>query len=100
MMTGYGLEWRWRLSPILPDEISMSFEITKGQYLLVKAPPYYTRDYVYQVTGAGDCRIRAALHGSPRVRKSWTAKELELLIEMGIVKQITAEEVRKRAGGP
>lgn len=60
-------------------------ELKKGQLLKVKAPPYYEKEYVYEVTGAGEKVIRANLHHSPKVKKSWTLEELELLLEMGIV---------------
>lgn len=60
-------------------------ELKKGQLLKVKAPPYYEKEYVYEVTGAGEKVIRASLQHSPKVKKSWTLEELEILIEMGIV---------------
>lgn len=60
-------------------------EIKKGQLLKVKAPPYFEKEYVYEVTGAGDKMIRANLHNSPRVKKNWTKEELAILFDMGIV---------------
>ena len=60
-------------------------EIKKGQLLKVKAPPYFEKEYVYEVTGAGDKMIRASLHNSPRVKKNWTKEELAILFDMGIV---------------
>ncbi|MCC6978856.1 MAG: hypothetical protein IT343_11085 [Candidatus Melainabacteria bacterium] len=60
-------------------------EIKKGQLLKVKAPPYFEKEYVYEVTGAGDKMIRANLHNSPRVKKNWTREELAILFDMGIV---------------
>jgi len=60
-------------------------EMKKGQLLKVKAPPYFEKEYVYEVTGAGDKIIRASLHHSPRVKKNWTKEELEILFDMGIV---------------
>lgn len=60
-------------------------EIKKGQLLKVKAPPYFEKEYVYEVTGAGDKMIRANLYHSPRVKKNWTREELEISMEMGIV---------------
>ncbi|MBI4533943.1 MAG: hypothetical protein HY711_08340 [Candidatus Melainabacteria bacterium] len=61
-------------------------EIAKGQLLWVKAPPYYNKEYLYEVTASGDKLIRASLYHSPRVRKSWTTEELVLLFEMGMVR--------------
>lgn len=67
-------------------------QIKKGQLLAVKAPPYYEKEYLYEVTGAGDKSIRATLYHSPKVRKSWTAEEFAILLEMGIVRLARAEE--------
>lgn len=61
-------------------------DIKKGQLLGVKAPPYYEKEYLYEVTSAGDKLIRATLYHSPRVRKSWKMEELALMIDMGIVR--------------
>jgi hypothetical protein len=54
--------------------------------LLVKAPPYYEKEYFYEITGAGDKQIRATLYHSPKVKKSWSVEEFKLLIEMGVVR--------------
>jgi hypothetical protein len=62
--------------------------ISKGQLLGVMTPPYYTKEYVYEVTGCGDKIIRAILKGSAKVRKSWSREELLLLLEMGMVRLI------------
>lgn len=64
----------------------MKEEIRKGQLLIVKTPPYYKKEYYYQVTSAGDKLIRADLYHSPKVKKSWTVFELEKLIELGIIR--------------
>ena len=58
----------------------------KGRLILVKAPPYYEKEYFYEITGAGEKQIRATLYHSPKVRKSWTSEEFDLLIEMGIIR--------------
>jgi hypothetical protein len=60
-------------------------QIKKGQLLLVKAPPYYEKAYLYEVLSAGDKQIRATLYHSPKVKKSWSKEEFELLVEMGVV---------------
>jgi hypothetical protein len=62
----------------------------KGQLIYVKAPPYYEKEYPYEISGAGDKLIRASLQHSPKVKKSWSHEEFELLIEMGMVR--VAEE--------
>lgn len=67
-------------------------ELKKGQLLKVKAPPYFEKEYVYEITAAGDKMIRANLRHSTRVKKNWTPKEFELLIEMGIVSLISEAE--------
>ncbi len=66
--------------------------IKKGQLLGVKAPPYYTKEYIYKVTSAGDKVVRADLYGSPTVRKSWNREEIDVLMEMGIVRFIEESE--------
>jgi len=71
-------------------------DVKKNQLLWVKAPPYYEKEYLYEVTGAGDKSIRASLYHSPRVRKSWTTEEFTLLIEMGIVRMAKADEIANR----
>ncbi len=60
--------------------------IVKGQKLFVKAPPYYEKEYLYEVVSAGDKQIRANLYKSPTVKKSWSKEEFFLLIEMGVVR--------------
>lgn len=60
--------------------------IKKGQLLVVKTPPYYKKEYFYEITGAGDKQIRAMLLHSPKVKKSWTVEELRLSIEMGVIR--------------
>lgn len=60
--------------------------LKKGQLLIVKSPPYYEKEYFYEVLSAGDKQIRAGLYHSPKVRKAWTPEELTLLMEMGVVR--------------
>jgi hypothetical protein len=67
-------------------------ELKKGQLLLVKAPPYYEKEYFYEVTGAGEKQIRAALYHSPKVKKVWSVEEFKLLIEMGVVRLAKDDE--------
>lgn len=70
----------------------MTNEFKKGQLLKVKAPPYYEREYFYEIISAGDKQIRAALYHSPKVRKSWSHDELKMLIEMGVVRLAADDE--------
>lgn len=58
----------------------------------VKAPPYFEKEYIYEITAAGDKMIRANLHHSTRVKKNWTREELEISIEMGIVTLVAEGE--------
>ncbi len=60
----------------------------KGQLLGVKAPPLFEKEYIYEVTGAGDKMIRASLRHSPKVKKQWTHEQFELLLEHGIIRLI------------
>ena len=67
-------------------------DLKKGDLLGVKAPPYYKNEYVYEITSAGEKLIRAALRHSPRVKKTWTVRELELLVEMDVVRLIPFDQ--------
>lgn len=58
----------------------------KGQLLVVKVPPYYEKEYFYQITSAGEKLVRADLFHSPKVKKNWSVEELEMLIEHGIIR--------------
>ena len=60
--------------------------VQKGQLILVKAPPYYEKEYFYEVASAGDKLIRANLYHSPKVKKSWSLAEFKLLMEMGMLR--------------
>lgn len=71
-------------------------ELKKGQLLKVKAPPYFEKEYVYEVTGAGGKMIRANLHHSPKVKKNWTKEELEILFDMGIVALVPDGEIKQQ----
>ncbi len=66
----------------------------KGQYLSVKAPPYYEKEYTYQISAAGEKQVKAELYKSPTVRKSWSVKELGLLIKMGVVRIMDEQETK------
>jgi hypothetical protein len=66
------------------------YDLKKGDQLAVKAPPYYKDEYVYEITSAGQKLVRANLAHSPTVKKSWSAEELQLLFQMGVVRLITA----------
>jgi hypothetical protein len=66
--------------------------VIKGELILVKAPPYYEKEYIYEVVSAGEKQIRANLHHSPKVKKSWSLEEFRLLQEMGIVRRKNVEE--------
>lgn len=71
----------------------MTEKIVKGSFLVVKTPPYYRDEYFYEVVSAGAKIIRARLHHSPKVKKSWGVDELKLLIEMGVVRIAEAGEL-------
>jgi hypothetical protein len=64
----------------------------KGQKLWVKAPPYYDKEYLYEVISAGDKKVRASLYHSPKVKKSWSIHELHLLVNMGIIRLVEQEQ--------
>ena len=67
--------------------------LKKGQYLAVKAPPYYSKEYFYEVTSAGEKIIRAKLVGSSKVSKSWTKEEFLASINHHIIKLIDKNDM-------
>ena len=74
----------------------MKERLEKGQLLVVKVPPYYEKEYYYQVTSAGEKMVRADLFHSPKVKKHWTVEQLEALMNMGIIR--LAEEHERPQG--
>ena len=69
--------------------------LRKGMLLVVKTPPYYSREYLYEITSAGEKLIRAALYHSPTVKKSWTNEELSALIDLKIIRLASDEDVKQ-----
>lgn len=69
-------------------------DVTKGKLIWVKAPPYHTKEYLYEITSCGGKLIRANLYHCERVRKSWSADEFILLMEMGIIRLVRADEIQ------
>lgn len=63
----------------------MLFDLKKGQELLIKTPPYFEKEYVYEVISAGEKQIRAGLKNSPKVKKSWTNEEFAAMVEHGLI---------------
>lgn len=64
----------------------MNDQVRKGQLLLVKTPPYFEKEYFYEVVSAGEKLIRANLYHSPKVKRSWTLEQFEASLEMGIIR--------------
>ena len=62
------------------NELDQS-KLKKGQLLVVKVPPFYDREYIYEINGAGGKLLRATLYHSPRVKKQWSFEDLELLFD-------------------
>ena len=72
-------------------------EIKKGQLLILKVPPFYEKEYFYEVTSAGEKLIRASLFHSPTVKKSWSTEDFQMLLDHGIIR--FAGENEKPSGG-
>ncbi|MDR3616652.1 MAG: hypothetical protein P4L53_24035 [Candidatus Obscuribacterales bacterium] len=64
----------------------MNEQVRKGQLLLVKTPPYFEKEYFYEVISAGEKLIRASLYHSPKVKRSWTLEQFTASIDMGIIR--------------
>lgn len=67
----------------------------KGQFISIKSPPYYEKEYIYQISAAGEKQIKAELYKSPKVRKSWSVKEFSLLIKMEVIRLLDENESSK-----
>jgi hypothetical protein len=70
----------------------MSVPVRKGQLLLVKTPPYFEKEYFYEVISAGEKLIRASLYHSPKVKRSWTIEQFMASIDMGIIRVAKDDE--------
>jgi hypothetical protein len=78
-----------------PEELK---DLKKGSLLVIKTPPYYTKEYLYEVTSAGDKLIRASLYHSPTVKKSWTKEELAAMLELKVIRLATEQDVSSLSG--
>lgn len=72
----------------------------KGQLLVFKAPPFFDKEYLYQVTASGDKVIRADLYHSPRVKKNWTQSEFLILMEHEMIRFASESDVSRLAPKP
>lgn len=70
----------------------MDAQVRKGQLILVKTPPYFEKEYFYEIVSAGEKLIRANLYHSPKVKRSWTIEQFEASLEMGIVRLAKDDE--------
>lgn len=70
-------------------------KLKKGQILIVKVPPFYDKEYFYEIIGAGGKLVRAKLFHSPTVKKQWTFEDLELLAQTGMVRFATDEDLSR-----
>lgn len=61
-------------------------KLKKGQLLVVRVPPFYDKEYLYEISGAGGKLLRANLYHSPRVKKQWSFKDLEILFDNGMIR--------------
>lgn len=68
-------------------------ELKKGSLLVLKVPPYFTKEYLYEVVSAGDKLIRATLYHSPTVRKQWSHEELIALFNNQIIRIASEKDV-------
>lgn len=74
-------------------------KLKKGQVLVVKVPPFYDREYLYEITGAGEKVIRADLYHSPTVKKHWSISDLSLLFANGMIRFATDSDLDRLAKG-
>ncbi len=75
-------------------------KLKKGQLLLVKVPPFYDKEYAYEISGAGGKIVRANLHHSPTVKKQWTYDDIELLFGNGMMRFADSAEAQVKESSP
>lgn len=66
--------------------------LQKGQLLVVRTPPFFDKEYLYEITSAGDKLVRVNLLHSPTVKKQWTLDELDLLYKNKMVRFAEPED--------
>lgn len=69
--------------------------LKKGQLLIVKIPPFFEKEYFYEIVAAGEKLIRADLFHSPRVKKQWTPEELDILFENKMIRFAEEPDLEK-----
>ena len=72
-------------------------KLKKGCLLVVKAPPFFDKEYIYEISGAGGKQIRATLYHSPRVKKQWSLDDLEILFDNGMIRFAEESDLNKSA---
>lgn len=93
LVTSDGSQVRGRL---VKKKMELELEkFKKGELLIVKVPPFYDREYLYEVTGAGGKQVRASLYHSPTVKKQWTFEDLALLFNNGMIRMASPEDIKK-----
>ena len=75
--------------PFNPDDFK------KGRLLIVKVPPFYDKEYLYEVSGAGASVVRANLYHSPKVKKQWSHDDLALLFDNGMIRFAQEADVQR-----
>ncbi|MBX9687243.1 MAG: hypothetical protein K2X27_11110 [Candidatus Obscuribacterales bacterium] len=70
-------------------------KLKKGQLLVVKAAPFFDREYIYEISGAGGKVLRANLYHSPTVKKQWAYDDLKVLFINGLIRFAEDEDLKK-----
>lgn len=63
--------------------------------IVIKAPPFYDKSYLYEVTSAGEKLIRVNLYHSPTVKKQWSPEQMQILFEEGIVRIASPSDIEE-----
>lgn len=67
--------------PVLDKE-----RLKKGELLVVKVAPFFDKEYLYEISGAGGSMVRANLYHSPTVKKQWSIGDLQVFFANGIIR--------------
>lgn len=81
-----------------PDKDKQIFDadrLKKGCLLVVKVPPFFDKEYLYEISGAGGKQVRATLYRSPTVKKQWSLDDLEILFDNAMIRFANDSDLQK-----
>ena len=74
-------------------------KLKKGQLIVVKVAPFFDKEYLYEISGAGGSMVRATLYHSPTVKKQWSIGDLQVYFANGIIRFAKDADVQRLQPG-